>query len=520
MRLLPILTAIIVAAVIFLFVFQRDLILPSGASQTEENASEQTTEDTDPNEEKLVSVVVIESASQDLTSQVLVRGQTQAARQVNLVAETSGAVISPPLRKGTFVKAGQSMCELDPGTRDTALAEAQARLAEARAQVPSAEARLLEARAQVPSAEARLAEAKAQVPSSEARLDEARAQVPSFQARLDEARSQVPSAEARLQEARARLEEAQINENAASKLKAGGFASQTRVAAASAALEAAQAGVKAAEAGIETALAGIRNAEAGIESAAAGVRNAEAGIESAKAGVRNAEAGISSAEANIKTAEAGIESTQAAIESAEAGVASAAKEIERLIIKASFDGILESDTAELGSVLQPGALCATVIQLDPIKLVGFVTEVDVNRVTLGKMAQARLLNGSEVQGRVSFLSRSADQTTRTFRVEIEVPNPDLTIRDGQSADIAIASAGTKAHLVPGSALTLNANGALGLRTVDDNDVVKFKPVTVLRDTIDGMWVDGLPEMAKIIVVGQEFVTEGVQVRTTMRGAAQ
>lgn len=465
MRILPIIVAVFVAAAIYMFVFQRDMIVPGGGAEAEPAAvSDTETEQADDPDDTLVRVVVMRSVAQPLDSRVLVRGETQAAREVNLLAETSGTVISSPLRKGTFVKAGQAMCELDPGTRDTALAEAQARLAEARAQVPSAQARLQEARAQVPSAEARMAEARAQV----------------------------PSAEARLQEARARLEEAQINENAASKLKQGGFASQTRVASASAVLEAA--------------LAGIKSAEAGIESALAGVRSAEAGMESAKA--------------NISTAEAGIESTQAAIESAEAGVASAAKEIERLTIHASFDGILESDTAELGSLLQPGGLCATVIQLDPIKLVGFVTELDVGRISVGSSATARLLNGTEINGSVSFVSRSADSTTRTFRAEVEVPNPDLTIRDGQSAEITISAEGTQAHLVPGSALTLNSSGQLGLRVLQADNVVVFKPVSVLRDTIDGMWVSGLNDAEDVIVVGQEFVEAGTTVAPTFREVTQ
>ncbi len=411
MRILPIITAIIMAALIYLFVFQRDLIWSSADAEAEISEAPQSdsAESAIPSdEEQLVRVVVQASSAQPLASQVLVRGETEAARQVNLVAETSGAVISQPLRKGTFVTQGQAMCELDPGTRDTALAEAQARLAEARAGVPAAQASV--------------------------------------------------------QEAKARLEEAKINQNAASKLKEGGFASQTRLASAEASLEAAQAGVRAAE--------------------------------------------------------SGIESASAAIQSAEAGVAGASKEIERLIIRASFDGILESDTAELGSLLQPGALCATVIQLDPIKLVGFVTEVDVSRIDLGAMAKARLLNGQEVAGKVSFISRSGDPTTRTFRTEIEIPNPDLNIRDGQSAEIAIEAEGTAAHLVPGSALTLNSDGQLGLRIVSSDNIVAFNQVTVLRDTIDGMWLGGLPDQANIIVVGQEFVEAGVKVDPTFREASQ
>lgn len=298
-------------------------------------------------------------------------------------------------------------------------------------------------------------------------LDEGtrRAALAQMSAQLAEAKTRVPESEARVQEARSRLEEAQINQNASSRLQVDGFASATRVAGSDAA-------------------------------------------------VATAEAGITSARSGLSAAHAGIEAAQAAVAGAQA-------ELERLVIKAPFSGLLESDTAELGSLLQPGALCATIIQLDPVKLVGFVPETDVNRIHVGASAGARLAaGGGDVQGKVTFLSRSADPQTRTFSVEIEVPNPDLLIRDGQTAEILIASDGAKAHLVPQSALTLNDEGTLGLRLVNADSIVVFNAIELIRDTAKGVWVTGLPEDANVIVVGQEYVIEGVEVAVTQREVSQ
>jgi multidrug efflux system membrane fusion protein len=275
----------------------------------------------------------------------------------------------------------------------------------------------------------------------------------------------VPEAEARVSEAQARLEEAMINQNAAARLSEDGFASQTRLASADAA-------VAAAKAGVSSATAGLRAARSGIEAATASVASAE-------------------------------------------------KEIERLTIKAPFAGLLESDTAELGSLLQPGALCANIIQLDPIKLVAYLPETEVNRVTLGSSAGARLAaGGDDLIGEVTFISRSADPATRTFRVDIEVPNPAQNIRDGQTAEIAIASEGVLAHLIPQSAMTLNDEGTLGVRLVDDAAVVSFAAVSVMRDTAKGIWVTGLPQTANVIVTGQEYVTAGVVVAPTYQDVGQ
>jgi multidrug efflux system membrane fusion protein len=108
--------------------------------------------------------------------------------------------------------------------------------------------------------------------------------------------------------------------------------------------------------------------------------------------------------------------------------------------------------------------------------------------------------------------------TRTFRVDVEVPNPDLSIRDGQTAEIAIAAQGTRAHLLPQSALTLNDDGALGVRLVGADQTATFAQVNLLRDTAQGVWVSGLDDKVDVIVVGQEYVTDGVPVIPTYNEA--
>lgn len=423
MRVFPVILAVVVAFFLYVVIFERDWMLQSlGAASTENSAvsaGASGAADTEDPGAPAIRVVTQRSDARIIDSAVVLRGQTEAARQVQVKAETSSTVISEPLRKGSFVEAGDLLCELDPGTRPATLDEMQSRLTEAKA-------------------------------------------------RRDEAQSRVPEAQARLTEAEARLAEARVNQNAARRLSEGGFASETRV----------------------------KNAEAAVASA-------EAAVEAAKAGLNAAQSGIRSADASI--------------EGATAMVAVAEKEIERLQIHAPFAGLLESDAAELGSLLQPGALCATVIQLDPIKLVAFVPETEVGRIREGAQAGARLAAGGEpITGAVTFLSRSADPNTRTFRVEIEVPNPGLTLRDGQTAEILIEAEGAQAHLLPSSALTLNDEGTLGIRAVDESNRVHFHAVRLLRDTPNGVWLAGLPKRVDVIVVGQEYVTEGVKVVPTLR----
>lgn len=256
-----------------------------------------------------------------------------------------------------------------------------------------------------------------------------------------------------------------------------------------------------------------------LSEARARLAGAEAGLNEAQiaqtTATRLAEGGFR-AQNSTAGADAAVESALAGVEAARAGVEAAEAELGRLTITAPFAGLLEAEPAETGSLLGAGGLCATVIQLDPVLIVGYAAEAQIDRLAVGAMAGAQLSNGTQVVGQVTFLAHAADAATRTFRVEVTVPNPDLSIRSGMSADMLVAATATRGHLVPGSALTINDGGVLGLRLVDETNHTRFQPVTVLRDAPQGFWVSGLPAEADVIVVGQEYVTDGVEVRVVRR----
>ncbi len=549
MRVIPILSAILVVLGLYVLIFERDRAFEFARGQEPAQSGEgggDTTEPSTPDstQSTLVSVVALQSAAVEMDSMVLLRGRTEASRQVTMKAETSGKVMSEPLRKGSQVATGDLLCKLDPGTSEASLAETRARLAEAQARIPEAEARLAEAISRIPATKAALAQAESQVPATKAALAQAESQIPATRAALAEAKSRVSAAEAalaeaksrpaasqaRLTEAQARLSEAEISYNAAETLGEGGFASQTRVANALAALQSARAGVQSAISQLESTKAGVLAAESQIEGAKARVQSALSQVEGAKAGVQSAlsqidasHANVVSAESQIEGAVAGVQSAKSGVQNAKAGtqaaearVAAAERKIAQLEIRAPFGGLLETDTAELGSLLQPGAPCATIVQIDPIKLVGFVPETQVAKVHTGVPAGGRLTSGRDLLGSVSFLSRVSDPLTRTFRVEIEVPNTDKSISDGLTVEILISSDGTRAHLLPQSALTLDDSGNLGVRIVAPDNTAQFAPVTLIRDSLEGVWVAGLAENVDVIVTGQNYVSDGVALDVTYR----
>jgi len=177
-------------------------------------------------------------------------------------------------------------------------------------------------------------------------------------------------------------------------------------------------------------------------------------------------------------------------------------------VNAPFDGYLETFSVKEGDYLNTGAVCATIIDPDPMRLIGEVSEKEINFVKVGAKAMAELISGKKVEGVVSFVSTSANKGTRTFRVEIDVKNSDRSIRDGVSAQIAIEGDTILAHKISPSILMLGEAGELGIRTVNEDDQVEFKKIDILEDSMEGIWITGLPKNTRIITIGQEYVFQG------------
>ena len=205
---------------------------------------------------------------------------------------------------------------------------------------------------------------------------------------------------------------------------------------------------------------------------------------------------------------------QAQLEAAQAQVNLVKLDIARLVILAPFDGVLETDTAEIGSRLGPGDTCATVIDLSSVKVSGYVSEQEVDQIEPGQHATARLINGQIIPGKIAFIGRVSDPETRTYLVEVALPNIGGRIRDGMTAELSIDLPAEVAHRIPQTALTLDDNGRLGARLAVDGQA-RFVEVRIIADAIDGTWVTGLPQSASVIVVGQEFVRDGRSVLPTV-----
>lgn len=242
-----------------------------------------------------------------------------------------------------------------------------------------------------------------------------------------------------------------------------------------------------------------------------------------KAAVAQAEAALAQAQSQYDTnaslreeglapANSGLQ-LEAALSAAKAGLENAQAELDRTEVRTKVAGVVQEPLATPGEMLGPQAPCATIVELDPMLFVGSVPETRIALAKVGLPATITTVTGQEVEGTVSYISSTADAATRSFPIEIEIPNADGNIRDGLTAEANVKLGTAPAHMLPQSVLTLADDGVLGVRSVVDG-VVEFHPVTIIMDTREGIWVTGLPPKVDIITVGQEYVQAGQKVDAT------
>ncbi len=212
-------------------------------------------------------------------------------------------------------------------------------------------------------------------------------------------------------------------------------------------------------------------------------------------------------ETQALTAHAGLDAAKASVKQAEI-------ELGNINIRAPFSGIYDKNLAEVGDYLSPGQPCGLLIELDPLIVTIDLTETQLSLVSVGQEALIELATGEKIKGAVKFIESRANPATRTFKAEISVPNKNLSLKAGVTATVRLSNTPQSAHLIPAQIFALNDNGIVGIKYLDENDIVRFTATETIDETSDGVWVKGLPDHVRIILKGQDYVASGAQAKAT------
>ncbi|MEZ5562124.1 MAG: efflux RND transporter periplasmic adaptor subunit [Gammaproteobacteria bacterium] len=253
------------------------------------------------------------------------------------------------------------------------------------------------------------------------------------------------------------------------------------------------------------------------------LRDRQARLEQARAGVAQQEASYKG-QLELKpkgyVSETQLAETLAKLETARAELTRAELDLEYMNIRAPFNGMVQERNVEIGDYVRAGDPVVTFVDNTHLIVTGSIAEQDAGFVRVGTVATAHLVTGEVASGKIRYIAPVADEATRTFTVELELPNPAGKLPAGVTTEMRIPAGVVLAYQVSPSLLTLDAEGELGIKTVDANGKVLFHRVSIAQSGTNGIWITGLPDQANIIVVGQGYVSAGQAVKAVPAKAGE
>ena len=214
---------------------------------------------------------------------------------------------------------------------------------------------------------------------------------------------------------------------------------------------------------------------------------------------------------NSYVSEAQLQEAKALLATAKAELTRARLDIDYMVIRAPFAGALQDRQVEVGDFVKLGDPVAMIVDDRTLIITASIAEYEAHFVKKGGPGSAKLATGQTVNGTIRYIAPVANQATRTFDVELEIDNADGALRAGMTAELVIPAETIYAQKVSPSLLTLDDNGDLGIKVVNESGMVEFHAANITMSSSDGVWIAGLPHSATIITVGQGFVNEGVMV---------
>lgn len=180
----------------------------------------------------------------------------------------------------------------------------------------------------------------------------------------------------------------------------------------------------------------------------------------------------------------------------------ASLEVNDCILRAPFAGEVAARAADPGTFVRPGMAVATLVDRSTVRVIGEVPETDFEVVAVGIAVRVRALaTKRELSAKISRRSPTADLSTRTVHIEIDIPDPTRSIPVGTTAELAIdVGEPTPATEVP--LVAASVRGSKATIFVVDGQVAR-KGVYGVRGERDGrLFVD------PILAAGGRVVTEG------------
>ncbi len=207
-----------------------------------------------------------------------------------------------------------------------------------------------------------------------------------------------------------------------------------------------------------------------------------------------------------------------AAEQTAARLATLEERLDRTVIRAPIEGVLDDRLVEVGTLVSPGTPVARIIDLDPVKVSGGMPERYAADVSRGAPATVTfdVLDGERYEATVNFVGAAVDRRNRTFPVEVTIPNAGRVIKPEMVANIAVVRRTLdEAVVVPQDAVVRVEDGYVVFVVEGQGEDLTARSRDVVLGPSQSNEVvisEGLSAGERLVVVGQQQVADGDRVR--------
>ncbi len=188
---------------------------------------------------------------------------------------------------------------------------------------------------------------------------------------------------------------------------------------------------------------------------------------------------------------------------------------ENTVLTCPISGVVTAKNFNNGDV-PSGMPILVVEQIQPVKVVVNVVETELPKVKVGMPASIKFdTYGDEVfTGRVHIINPTVDPATRTFQVEVTIPNADSRVHSGMFARVTFNYGSSNSVVVPDRAIQKQTGSAVRyVYVLNANGTVSFREVSLGRRLEDRYEVTGgLAGGGAVVVSGQSRLADGAKVR--------
>lgn len=418
----------------------------------------------------------VTATSQDLEANITASGTVVPIQSVNISPKSAGRITKLFVDQGDKVTAGQRLAQMETTDLQADYLRTQANLAQAQARL----------------AEVAAGSRPEEIAQARARLDQARAKLAAAGSgrpeEIAQAQAQVDAANSRLELSTTRVRQNQT-------LRAEGAISQDTLNQSLADQRDAQANLAQAEQRLRQARSGLRDED--TAQLAAAVRESGAAVEMMENGTRPEQ----------------IAQAQAAVGVAQAQVAAIELQLNDATITAPFDGIVSQKYANEGAFVAPTTSAGTTASSTSasilaiargLEVVASVPEVDIGRITKGQRVEiiADAFPTEVFVGRVNLVAPEAvvEQNVTSFRVRITLETGKDKLRSNMNVDTRFLGEQVKNALVVPTVAIVTEKGKTGVLIPGEKNKPIFKPVTIGQTSKDKTQIlEGLDPNERVFI---------------------